>query len=358
ADPYVVWYYVKGDMLHKDTDKARVTANINKRKVVVTVDDACKETGAPDPEFTGSVEGVIDGEDLGIVYKRSDINDANSDAAGIHEGVLTVIFTKDVSNYDIEVRNGNFTIGNLTAVWLNGDDSVLLTKTYPAGQAVPSYDGRTPVKTETSDYTYKWIGWDGGTVDGTVTTFRPLFTPVSKVKKGVLTLDAGAGTYKTVPSGFTYDAAAHKLSIVANVGDDITMPAGPVLEGYKFLYWKGSEYYPGEKYKVEGDHNFTAMWEKVKSDGPSDHHSSEITEETVHPSQNQPAVAQTPAGNAAVDKAPVTGDSAENKTTEKKGSNRSGSPDTGDESNSFWWLMMFIASFAVLIGALAYPKKK
>ena len=27
---------------------------------------------------------------------------------------------------------------------------------------------------------------------------------------------------------------------------------------YKFLYWEGSEYYPGQEYTVEDNHTFTA----------------------------------------------------------------------------------------------------
>lgn len=47
------------------------------------------------------------------------------------------------------------------------------------------------------------------------------------------------------------------------VGSTITIESAPMREGYKFLYWKGSKYYPGQSYRVEKDgHVFTAMWEK------------------------------------------------------------------------------------------------
>ncbi len=43
----------------------------------------------------------------------------------------------------------------------------------------------------------------------------------------------------------------------------ISIESAPMREGYKFLYWKGSEFYPGDKYVVPaGGHVFTAMWEK------------------------------------------------------------------------------------------------
>ena len=46
------------------------------------------------------------------------------------------------------------------------------------------------------------------------------------------------------------------------MGDTIKLPAAPTREGYTFKCWKGSEYAAGADYKVEGDHAFTAEWEK------------------------------------------------------------------------------------------------
>ena len=43
-------------------------------------------------------------------------------------------------------------------------------------------------------------------------------------------------------------------------GEVITILEAPVRDGYLFSYWKGSEYHPGDKYKVTGDHTFTAQW--------------------------------------------------------------------------------------------------
>lgn len=49
------------------------------------------------------------------------------------------------------------------------------------------------------------------------------------------------------------------------IGSVITIESAPTREGYKFLYWKGSEYQPGENYTVPaGGHTFVAQWEKVE----------------------------------------------------------------------------------------------
>lgn len=44
-------------------------------------------------------------------------------------------------------------------------------------------------------------------------------------------------------------------------GKTIKILEAPKRDGYKFLYWKGSKYLPGEKYEVKADHTFEAVWE-------------------------------------------------------------------------------------------------
>ena len=73
------------------------------------------------------------------------------------------------------------------------------------------------------------------------------------VEKGTLTFDLAGGTL---------DGKTGKVTIEANVGDTIKLPGAPKREGYTFKCWKGSEYAAGAQYKVEGDHTFTAEWEK------------------------------------------------------------------------------------------------
>ena len=300
---------------------AASTFKITPRPATITVNSASKIQGEDDPSFTGTVEGLVADDDLGEVsYKRTN----DDEAPGAYEGVLTAEYTAN-ANYDVSVAKGDFTIKKLlTAVWLDGDGSVLQTKTYGEGDEPPAYDGKEPTKAATAQYTYAFKGWDDGTVDGATTTYRPLFsetvneytvgfvnddgtelqvgklaygetpkyegeapskaataqytysfkgwtpeiaavtgdatykaTYTETAKKGTLTFDCGGGTIDGKAS----------LIIEANVGDVITIPEAPVRDGYTFKYWKGSEYYPGDKYTVEGDHAFTAVWEKGSSSG-------------------------------------------------------------------------------------------
>jgi hypothetical protein len=47
---------------------------------------------------------------------------------------------------------------------------------------------------------------------------------------------------------------------------ELTLPA-PYRDGYRFVYWEGSRYNAGDKYTVNGDHLFTAIWEKIDDGG-------------------------------------------------------------------------------------------
>ena len=63
------------------------------------------------------------------------------------------------------------------------------------------------------------------------------------------------------PSGGVLRGSTNAIVISAKVGDTIQIIEAPTRAGYKFLYWKGSEYHPGDAYVVTGDHAFTAQWE-------------------------------------------------------------------------------------------------
>lgn len=53
------------------------------------------------------------------------------------------------------------------------------------------------------------------------------------------------------------------------VGEIFTIIDAPVREGYRFLYWQGSRFSPGDAFQVpEGGHTFTAVWEKADSAQP------------------------------------------------------------------------------------------
>lgn len=51
-------------------------------------------------------------------------------------------------------------------------------------------------------------------------------------------------------------------SSVHEINTTIIIKEAPSKSGYKFLYWKGSKYNPGDSYTVIDNHTFVAQWEK------------------------------------------------------------------------------------------------
>ena len=83
-----------------------VTLKIKPRAVTITVDDKSKMVGENDPVFTGTVDGLVNENDLGtITYVRT-----NSDeTVGDYPGMLSAQYTEN-SNYTVTVVTGDFTI--------------------------------------------------------------------------------------------------------------------------------------------------------------------------------------------------------------------------------------------------------
>ena len=135
-------------------------------------------------------------------------------------------------------------------------------------------------------------GWMGSFADLNIRKGeREIVYTVEEVLTDVITGTDGHGTYSVsvagdASKGFTVTnthtpavmyTITYKLNggIFAGSKEDIveTYPDGTVIsihtaptrDGYVFLYWKGSEYQPGDEYKVTGDHVFTAQWKETET---------------------------------------------------------------------------------------------
>ena len=65
-------------------------------------------------------------------------------------------------------------------------------------------------------------------------------------------------------NGGTYEGQTGKIVESCAEGEEIFVHAAPTREGYAFVFWEGSVYYPGDVYNVTEDHTFTAVWKKEK----------------------------------------------------------------------------------------------
>ena len=85
------------------------------------------------------------------------------------------------------------------------------------------------------------------------------------------------------PNGGNWNNDSANKTIEVKKGTTITIMEAPVKDGFKFKYWKGSEYHPGEKYTAVEDHTFTAVWEEDKKPDIPDVNPSEPGSENKKP---------------------------------------------------------------------------
>lgn len=137
----------------------------------------------------------------------------------------------------------------------------------------------------------------------------PQSVTVTISEKGPEPVDESTITFDL--NGGTLNGKTGKVTVTAANGTVITLPA-PTRDGYTFDYWEGSKYYAGDKYKVNGDHTFKAVWKTADKGGSSD-------------------------------------------SDNKGGSSKKGVK-TGDEQNVAGWITMMIASVLAL-AALAVKRK-
>jgi len=70
----------------------------------------------------------------------------------------------------------NWNVVQYTVTWVDGDDEIILSKTYDYG-SIPTYEGSTPTKQSTAQYSYTFNGWDREfTIVDQDTTYYAQFT--------------------------------------------------------------------------------------------------------------------------------------------------------------------------------------
>ena len=116
AGDYCVWYKVKADETHVDSEPSYIKTAISAKNVIVKAEDKEKEKGDKDPELTSSVSGLVAGESASLI-KYSLVRENGED-----EGTYAITVSGDSiqGNYHVDYEPGIFTI---KPVKDNRDDS-------------------------------------------------------------------------------------------------------------------------------------------------------------------------------------------------------------------------------------------
>ena len=64
-------------------------------------------------------------------------------------------------------------------------------------------------------------------------------------------------------NGGTMDGQTGVITRRYQEGQTITIPGPPAREGFRFQYWEGSRYNPGDRYTVTESHTLKAVWTKI-----------------------------------------------------------------------------------------------
>ena len=172
---------------------------------------------------------------------------------------LSSLSVKDENNGDITVTDNKFimpagkvtvtavfTVRKYTVTWKNGDTVLETDENVPYGTA-PTYDGETPAKAATAQYTYTFSGWSPelSAVTGDV-TYTAVFTETVnrytvKWKNGDTVLETDENVpYGTTP---TYDGQT-------------PIKSGTAQHNYTFTGWSP------EISEVTGDITYTALFDE------------------------------------------------------------------------------------------------
>ncbi len=123
-------------------------------------------------------------------------------------------------------------------------------------------------------YPYYFMGWNTA-ANGSGKNFAEKETVINLTAdpEAVITLYAQwkeKPKYKTTYdlNGGTLEGKKGMIIVESYEGDVIIVKDAPVRKGYTFDYWKGSKYYPGDRYTVESDHTLSAVWKKNKKPEP------------------------------------------------------------------------------------------
>ena len=223
-----------------------------RKKVTITVDNASKVFGQNDPAFTGTVTGLVDASDLGAVsYVRTN----NAEAVGTYNDVLNAQYTEN-DNYNVEVKNGTFTITAKSIANLTVDTPT--NHEYDGAEhkwapTVTDKDGKPLMENE--DYTVSYGKTDFTNVTGDITVtvqgignYTGTVTRSYKItpREAVITVNNGTKTAGRNDPAFTGTVTGligeNDLGVVSYVRTNNAEAVGTYADVLTALYTENANY--------------------------------------------------------------------------------------------------------------------
>jgi MBG domain (YGX type)/Bacterial Ig-like domain (group 3) len=195
AGPHSIVATFNGDTIFDVSPSTGANVNINPAGLTVNVDSATRQYGQANPVFTGTVNGIKNGDNITATY--SSATDPTT-AVGTYPIVATLHDPDSkLGNYTVTLNNGTLTITQapLTVSANN--------KTRPYGQPNPPLDGTL-------------VGVLNG--DNITATFSTVATPTSPV-----------GTYAIVPTLLDPTSKLGNYSVTSNNGTLTITPVGLMI---------------------------------------------------------------------------------------------------------------------------------
>lgn len=248
----------KFDINREITESLRIKAKYRKDNTISSIVRYLDESGNAVAQ-ADSYDDLPTGKDY--TYQAKIVENMLPDArsknlqSNSEPGLYEVVFTYS------PFTTVNYTVNYVTRI-LDSDGQLIEEKALQ------------PAKTVNT--TYNVVTEDAADISGYVPLEKKITLPLSKneaenvitfvyrkaeepaPKEYTITFDANGGT---LADGNTISSSTYVE------GTSITIMAAPTRAGYRFLYWQGSEYHPGQAYTVTDNHTFTAIWEESSEPG-------------------------------------------------------------------------------------------
>lgn len=242
ADDYSVWYYVKGDDNHSDTDPVQVEVTIKKADPDVTVPDGLTAT-------------------YGDTLANVDLTDGwawdapNTSVGDVGENTFSATFTpSDTANYNTVTENLTVTVSakNITgaditlggALTYTGQQQTQQIASVTVDNMTVTYTVSGNTGTDAGDYTLTITGTGNftGTATKEWTIAKANYDGITGVSGTVLANYSGEVTLPDVPAGASYGAASYD-------GSDGAVK-GLSIEGGVLHYTGGESIAEGQEYEI------------------------------------------------------------------------------------------------------------